>query len=64
MSGIGRRHFLYSAAAVAAGVMGTGCTPEDLTKSSGSDGVPVVAIDAQRRSFKVSPYMTGVNGAK
>ncbi|CDR02402.1 alpha-L-arabinofuranosidase [Streptomyces iranensis] len=64
MSEIGRRHFLYGAAAVAAGVMGTGCTPEDLTKSSDSGGVPVVAIDAQRRSFKVSPHMTGVNGAK
>ncbi|MFD0448434.1 DUF6924 domain-containing protein [Streptomyces indonesiensis] len=62
--GIGRRHFLYGAAAVAAGVMGTGCTPEDLTKSSDSGGMPVIAIDAQRRSFKVSPYMTGVNGAK
>ncbi|GAA1247319.1 alpha-L-arabinofuranosidase C-terminal domain-containing protein [Streptomyces javensis] len=62
--GIGRRHFLYGAAAAAAGVMGTGCTPEDARGASVSDRVPVIAIDAQRRSFKVSPYMTGVNGAK
>ncbi|MGW7616230.1 hypothetical protein ACWGLG_10310 [Streptomyces antimycoticus] len=64
MSEIGRRHFLYGAASVVAGVMGTGCTPDDLTGSSGPDGVPVIAVDAQRRSFKVSPFMTGVNGAK
>ncbi|WP_413116689.1 alpha-L-arabinofuranosidase C-terminal domain-containing protein [Streptomyces sp. CY1] len=63
--GIGRRHFLYGAAAVAAGVMGdTGCTPDDTRGSGGRDGVPVVAVDAQRRSFTVSPFMTGVNGAK
>ncbi|MBB4779800.1 twin-arginine translocation signal domain-containing protein [Streptomyces rapamycinicus] len=44
MGAIGRRHFLYGAAAVAAGVMGTGCTPEGLTKSSDPGGVPVIAI--------------------
>ncbi|MGP3942642.1 hypothetical protein [Streptomyces sp. 6N106] len=64
MSEIGRRHFLYGAAAAVAGVMGTGCTPDDLTGSSGPDGVPVIAVDAQRRSFTVSPFMTGVYGAK
>ncbi|GAA3353500.1 hypothetical protein GCM10017744_007110 [Streptomyces antimycoticus] len=64
MSEIGRRHFLYGAASVVAGVMATGCTPDDLTGSSGPDGVPVIAVDAQRQSFKVSPFMTGVNGAK
>ncbi|MBU3868287.1 hypothetical protein KN815_30840 [Streptomyces sp. 4503] len=61
---MGRRHFLYGAAAGVAGALGTGCTPDDLTGSSGRGGVPVVAADAQRRSFTVSPFMTGVNGAK
>ncbi|AQW55666.1 hypothetical protein [Streptomyces violaceusniger] len=44
--GIGRRHFLYGATAVATGVMSdTGCTPDDPRGSNGQGGVPVMSAD-------------------
>ncbi len=64
--GIKRRGFLQGAAALAVGTTVVGCDVDvipggdDETPSSG----PVIAIDAGAGGPKVSPLMTGVNGAK
>ncbi|MEU8874586.1 twin-arginine translocation signal domain-containing protein [Streptomyces javensis] len=68
MSAIERRHFLYGAVAVAAGVMGTGCTPEDARGSASAERPPralrCALLGNRQRTARIEPALLDERGRR